>query len=85
MCGVVADSSLSGVSAPHTQEFGSALFPTLLLLNHACDTNTLRINMDGNKVNTVQRHLGYSVLNNVDINHWIIKNPSCYTFCNILI
>ena len=53
VCGVLSDSSLSGVSAPHTREFGTALFPTLLLLNHSCDTNTLRININGNQVRTV--------------------------------
>ena len=50
VCGVLSDTALSGITAPHTQEFGSALFPTLLLLNHSCNTNTLRINIDGNKV-----------------------------------
>ena len=50
ICGVVSDSTLTGITTPKTVEFGSALFPTLLLLNHSCDTNTLRINMDGDKV-----------------------------------
>ena len=50
VCGVVSDSALSGITSPHTLEFGSALFPTLLLLNHSCEANTLRINVDGNKV-----------------------------------
>ena len=50
VCGVVSDSSLTGVAAPHVREFGTALFPTLLLFNHACDTNTLRININGDQV-----------------------------------
>ena len=50
VCGVISDSTLTGITAPKTVEFGSALFPTLLLLNHSCDANTLRINIDGAKV-----------------------------------
>ena len=50
VCGVVSDSTLTGITAPKTVEFGSGLFPTLLLLNHSCDANTLRINIDGAKV-----------------------------------
>ena len=50
VCGVVSDSTLTGIAAPRTVEFGSGLFPTLLLLNHSCDANTLRINIDGAKV-----------------------------------
>ena len=54
VCGVLSDpSSLTGVSAPRVTEFGTALFPTLLLLNHSCDTNTLRININGNQVSHV--------------------------------
>ena len=59
VCGVVTDKSLSGITAPHTTDLGTALFPTLLLLNHSCDTNTLRINMDGNKVKL--SHLTYFI------------------------
>ena len=53
VCGVLSDSSLTGVSAPRVKEFGTALFPTLLLLNHSCDTNTLRININGSQVRKV--------------------------------
>ena len=72
VCGVVADSSLTGVSAPHVKEFGTSLFPTLLLLNHACDTNTLRININGNQVLMVAKRkirAGEEVSDNYGIHH----------------
>jgi len=46
----VSTSTLSGITSPQTREVGSALFPTLLLLNHSCDQNTLRLNINGNQV-----------------------------------
>ena len=72
VCGVVSDSSLTGVSAPHVREFGTSLFPTLLLLNHACDTNTLRININGNQVMMVAKRkirAGEEVSDNYGIHH----------------
>merc|ERR1719228_1192494 len=46
----VSPSTMSGITSPSTRTVGSALFPTLLLLNHSCDQNTARLNISGNKV-----------------------------------
>jgi len=51
----VKPSQLSGITAPQTNCVGSALFPTLLLLNHSCDQNTLRLNINGNQVMMVAK------------------------------
>merc|ERR1719469_634269 len=33
----------SGLSAPQVKEIGTSIYPTLLLLNHPCETNTVRL------------------------------------------
>jgi len=51
----VSPSTMSGITTPHTTTVGSALFPTLLLLNHSCDQNTVRLNINGNQVMMVAK------------------------------
>lgn len=68
----VVSTNMSGLSMPHTRETGSALFPTLLLLNHSCDTNTLRLNINGNQVMMVAKRsirAGEEVTDNYGIHH----------------
>jgi len=51
----VSPSKMSGITAPQTNTVGSALFPTLLLFNHSCDQNTVRLNINGNQVMMVAK------------------------------
>jgi len=65
-------SNMSALSMPKTKETGSALFPTLLLLNHSCDTNTLRLNTGGNQVMLVAKRsikCGEEITDNYGIHH----------------
>jgi SET domain-containing protein len=51
---------------------GSAVFPTLLLLNHSCEPNTLRINTNGNQVLMVAKRRiakGEEITDNYGIHH----------------
>lgn len=68
----VVTTNMNGLSMPQTRETGSALFPTLLLLNHSCDTNTLRLNVNGNQVMMVAKRsikAGEEVTDNYGIHH----------------
>jgi len=68
----VVSTNMSGLSMPHTRETGSALFPSLLLLNHSCDCNTLRLNVNGNQVLMVAKRgikAGEDISDNYGIHH----------------
>jgi len=68
----VVSTNMTGLSMPQTKETGTALFPTLLLLNHSCDTNTLRLNVNGNQVMMVAKRsikAGEEVTDNYGIHH----------------
>ena len=57
---------------PIFREVGTAIFPTLLLLNHSCETNTLRLNINGNQVLLVAKRsikAGEEVTDNYGIHH----------------
>ncbi len=48
------------------------MFPTLLLLNHSCEPNTLRINTNGNRVLMVAKRKikkGEEITDNYGIHH----------------
>jgi len=68
----VSPSTMSGITSPSTRTVGSALFPTLLLLNHSCDQNTVRLNISGNKVLMVAKRrikMGEEVSDNYGIHY----------------
>lgn len=46
----VVKSKLSGIASPQLSEVGCGVFPSLLLLNHSCEPNTVRISANGNQV-----------------------------------
>jgi len=68
----VEKTNISCLSMPQNKEVGTAIFPTLLLLNHSCETNTLRLNVNGNQVLLVAKRsikAGEEVTDNYGIHH----------------
>jgi len=68
----VKPSNLTGIASPQLREVGCAVFPTLLLLNHSCEPNTLRINANGNQVVMVAKRRirqGEEITDNYGIHH----------------
>jgi len=68
----VEKTNMSCLSMPQNKEVGAAIFPTLLLLNHSCESNTLRLNINGNQVLLVAKRsikAGEEVTDNYGIHH----------------
>ncbi|XP_023327551.1 N-lysine methyltransferase SMYD2 [Eurytemora carolleeae] len=70
--GVQEAQQMTGISTPVLTEIGSAVFPTLLLLNHSCEPNTIRISGFGNQVVMVAKRKikkGQEITDNYGIHH----------------
>jgi len=62
----------SGLSAPQVKEVGTSIYPTLLLLNHSCEPNTVRLCINGTQeLMVAKRNIkkGEEVSDNYGIHH----------------